>query len=69
MDDEQARGFASVVIRLWYEADDDRWQRVEIEHVQSGTIYAGRDVSNAWITHTLRAVTGRAGAADLDTGG
>jgi len=40
-------------MRIWHEAITGRLLRAEIDHVQTGAVYLGRDVQSDWILETL----------------
>jgi hypothetical protein len=51
---EQTPRYDSFVMRIWHEAITGRLLRAEIDHVQTGAVYLGRDVLSDWILETLR---------------
>lgn len=53
---DPAPRYDSFVLRLWCSVTDDRVLRVEIDHVQTGAVYIGRDVTFEWILTTLSGV-------------
>lgn len=45
--------YDSFVIRLWHTGDERRLLRVEIDHIQTGAVYVGREVAAGWVEETL----------------
>ena len=54
MPNEAGHAYDSFVIRLWHEPVTGTVLRVEIEHVQGGTVTTGRRVAPEWILERLR---------------
>ncbi len=55
MPNEAGHAYDSFVIRLWHEPATGAVLRAEVEHVQGGTVTAGRPVAPEWILDRLRA--------------
>ncbi len=55
MPNETGHAYDSFVIRLWHEPATGTVLRVEIEHVQGGTVTTGRRVLPEWILDRLLA--------------
>jgi len=47
--------YDSFMIRLWHGATGERLLRAEIDHIQTGAVYIGRDIPAEWIEETVRA--------------
>jgi hypothetical protein len=61
--------YDSFMIRLWHGATGERLLRAEIDHIQTGAVFVGRDVPPDWIEQTVHAsIRERAGAPELATG-
>jgi hypothetical protein len=56
--------YDSFVVRLWREVATGRLLRAEVEHVQGGTVAAGRGVAPEWVLDCLRARLGNHRLAD-----
>jgi hypothetical protein len=54
MGDQPPRNYNSFVVRVWYAMTKGRLLRAEIDHVQTGAIYVGRDVPESWILETVQ---------------
>jgi hypothetical protein len=46
--------YDSFMIRIWHGAGGDRLLRAEVDHIQTGAVYVGREVSADWIEQTVR---------------
>ncbi len=55
MPHEPGCAYDSFVVRLWREPATGAVLRAEVEHVQGGTIEAGRRVAPEWVLARLRA--------------
>lgn len=61
--------YDSFMIRLWHGATGERLLRAEIDHIQTGAVYVGRDIPAAWIEQTVRAsIRQRADGPTLSSG-
>jgi hypothetical protein len=61
--------YDSFMIRLWHGATGERLLRAEIDHIQTGAVYVGRDIPAEWIEQTVRAsIRQRADASDVVSG-
>jgi hypothetical protein len=58
--------YDSFMIRVWHGAAGERVLRAEIDHIQSGAVYVGRDVPPDWIEQTVRATIRRRADASGD---
>ncbi len=46
--------YDSFMIRLWHGAGGVRLLRAEIDHIQTGAVYIGREAPAGWIEQTVR---------------
>jgi hypothetical protein len=61
--------YDSFMIRLWHGATGERLLRAEIDHIQTGAVYVGRQVPADWIGQTVRAsIRQRADAQGMAAG-
>jgi hypothetical protein len=54
MADGKRSDYDSFMIRIWHGAGGDRLLRAEVDHIQTGAVYIGRDVPQDWIEQTVR---------------
>ena len=47
--------YDSFMIRIWHGATGERLLRAEIDHIQTGAVFVGREVTADWIEQTVRA--------------
>ncbi len=64
MPNETGHAYDSFVVRLWHELATGTVLRIEIEHVQGGTVTTGRRVGPEWILDCLRSCLERPSPAD-----
>jgi hypothetical protein len=55
MADGNRPDYDSFMIRIWHGATGERLLRAEIDHIQTGAVYVGRQVLADWIEQTVRA--------------
>lgn len=69
MADGKRSDYDSFMIRIWHGAGGDRLLRAEVDHIQTGAVYVGREVPEDWIEETVRAsIHQRAEVPDVVSG-
>jgi hypothetical protein len=52
----QERRYDSFVVRLWIDPARSTWLRAEVEHVQTGLLERGIDITPFWVQQTIVAL-------------
>ena len=52
----EALAYDSFLVKIWHDAGTESWRRVEVRHVQTDLMEAGRDVDEQWLGRALVAL-------------